>query len=59
MEVKNGAVKALLESGAMVRAPPIVRNWLIALLVRGDGARRTNENAAQIVPQKELTNNHK
>jgi hypothetical protein len=44
MEVKTRAVKALMESPAVIRAPPAIRDWLLALLVRGEGASQTRGN---------------
>jgi hypothetical protein len=39
--VKRQAVKALMASEVVVRAPPVIRDWLFAILARGDGSSRT------------------
>jgi hypothetical protein len=38
MGVRCGAVKAVLLSDAVMHAPPVVRDWLFAILARGEGA---------------------
>jgi hypothetical protein len=53
MKVKTYAIKALLASDAMVRAPPVIRDWLIELLVRDEGASRPRESTTRIAPEKE------
>ena len=55
MRVRMRAVKAVMVSDVVLRAPPAVRDWLFALLERGEGASRTRENTARTAIRKEVS----
>jgi hypothetical protein len=55
MEVKTHSVNALMVSNAVVRAPPVVRGWLFALLARGEKASSTKEGTARTAIRKVLS----
>jgi hypothetical protein len=49
------ATKALMASEAMQRAPTVVRDWLLALLIRGERVGHVNKNMRQATPRKGVT----
>jgi hypothetical protein len=52
------AVKALLASDAVQRAPTVVRDWLLALLMRGGRVGHVTQDPRQTAPRKGVVDNH-